>query len=226
MSSSFFISSWPQENKRWRDITPREARERVKSIAAAHAVVFRDGLLQATEKGKFTAMVLTEALQNFVETIVDWMRTQYAFDPSRVELPFGNEDNPPWKLELGKGRQLLLHGRIDRIDLHADPGKDEASCVVVDYKSSQKKLDPLLMEHGLQLQLAAYLNVLGHWPDPRVLFGVSRLIPAGVFYVNLRGRYESGSSRNDALADIASARKQAYRHIGRYYVSQSALPST
>jgi len=87
-------------------------------------------------------------------------------------------------LDLGEGHRLLLHGRIDRIDLCRGTDSDEASCVVVDYKSSQKQLDPLLMEHNLQLQLAAYLNVLRRWPNPRPQFGVARLIPAGVFYVN------------------------------------------
>jgi ATP-dependent helicase/nuclease subunit B len=135
-----------------------------------------------------------------------------------VELPFGDEGTafPPWELALNKEHRLLLHGRIDRIDICPDLESNEALCVVVDYKSSQKQLDPLLMEHGLQLQLAAYLNVLRHWPDPRPFFGVSRLIPAGVFYVNLRGKYERGENRDDTLAGIQIARKLAYRHTGRF----------
>ncbi len=76
------------------------------------------------------------------------------------------------------------------MDLCREPGGDEALCVVVDYKSSQKQLDPVLMAHGLQLQLLTYLNVMRRWPNPRELFGVARLIPAGVFYVSLRGKYE------------------------------------
>ncbi len=163
------------DGKRWRDITPREARERVKTLAAGLAVSFRDGLLQATEESRFTARVLAEALQDFVETLVGWMRSQYAFDPAAVELPFGGEDQlfPPWALELDGGHWLFLHGRIDRVDLcQREAGADDALCVVVDYKSSHKQLDPVLLRHGLQLQLPAYLNVLRHWPDPRPTFGV------------------------------------------------------
>jgi ATP-dependent helicase/nuclease subunit B len=88
--------------------------------------------------------------------------------------------------------------------------------VVVDYKSSQKQLDPLLMQHGLQLQLPAYLNVLRHWPDPRGIFGVGRLVPAGVFYVNLRGKYERGENRDESLAGVEETRKKAYQHSGRF----------
>ena len=206
------------EGKRWRDLAPEEARERVRTVAAARMVSFRDGLLQASEEGRFTARVLAESLQDFVETLVGWMRRQYAFDPMRVELPFGDENFPPWELDLGGGHRLRLHGRIDRIDILPDAGGDEALCVVVDYKSSQRQLDPLLMEHGLQLQLPAYLNVLRHWPNPRPIFGVGRLIPAGVFYVNLRGKYERGENRDEALADVDAARKLAYRHSGRFDV--------
>ncbi|MDB6020655.1 MAG: helicase-exonuclease AddAB subunit AddB [Pedosphaera sp.] len=213
-----FHDQLKSEKKRWRDITPAEARERIKSIAASRMVSFREGLLQSSEEGKFTARVLTESLQDFTETLIGWMRRQYAFDPTAVELPFGDADNtfPPWDLDLNEGHRLLLHGRIDRIDIHPDANGQDALCVVVDYKSSQKQLDPLLMEHGLQLQLAAYLNVLRHWPNPRPLFGVSRLMPAGVFYVNLRGKYERGDNRDEALGDADAARKLAYRHTGRF----------
>jgi ATP-dependent helicase/DNAse subunit B len=62
--------------------------------------------------------------------------------------------------------------------------------VVIDYKSSQKKLDDLLIACGLQLQLLAYLSVLRRWPDPAAVFGTDRIVPAGVFYVNLRGKYQ------------------------------------
>jgi ATP-dependent helicase/DNAse subunit B len=47
-------------------------------------------------------------------------------------------------------------------------------------------------------------------------FGVQQLIPTGVFYVNLRGQYESGGTRDEALSDAGGARKRAYRHIGRF----------
>jgi len=213
-----FHEQLKEEDKRWRDLTPGEARERIKTCAASMVVSFRDGLLQASEESRFTARMLTESLQDFVETLIGWMRQQYAFDPIAVELPFGDEAKglPPWELDLGEGHRLLLHGRIDRIDLCRDTDNDEASCVVVDYKSSQKQLDPLLMEHNLQLQLAAYLNVLRRWPNPRPQFGVARLIPAGVFYVNLRGRYDRGENRDEALAGVEAARMLAYRHIGRF----------
>jgi ATP-dependent helicase/nuclease subunit B len=208
------------EGKRWRDITPAGARARVDKIAAVLAPGYRDGLLHTGEQSRFTARVLAESLQDFVEILVTWMRGQYEFDPAVAELEFGFGAGgaPGWEIDLGAGHRLALRGRIDRIDLCRATG-DRALCVVMDYKSGQRKLDKVLVEHGVQLQLLAYLAAVRHWPDPHALFGVQQLIPAGVFYVNLRGQYERGNTRDEALADADDARKLAYRHIGRFDAS-------
>jgi ATP-dependent helicase/nuclease subunit B len=214
----WFHEELSREGKRWRDVTPEEARALVASIGKTLATTFRDGLMLSTDQARFSAHVLTTVVQDFVEVLVGWMRGQYAFDPVRVEVAFGGEKAvlPAWRLDLDGKHQLLLRGRIDRIDLYREPGKDEALCVVVDYKSSQKKLEAVMMENGLQLQLPAYLGVLRHLSDSTKDFGVKRLIPAGVFYVNLRGQFDSGSNRDAALEDISSARREAYQHSGRF----------
>ncbi len=212
-----FHEELSREQKRWRDITPQEARERIKRIAEGLLAGYRDGLLQATDQSRFTARVLTESLQDFVETLVTWMRLQYRFDPVKTELPFGEDETaPPWRIPLDNGARLDLYGRIDRVDICPDAQSGRALCVVLDYKSSQKQLDSVLVANGLQLQLLAYLNVLRHWPNPAGLFGVADLLPVGVFYINLKGKYGLERNRSDALADPQSARKAAYRHTGRF----------
>jgi ATP-dependent helicase/nuclease subunit B len=108
------------------------------------------------------------------------------------------------------------------VDLFRNPANGTALCVVVDYKSSRKQLDPVFLAHGLQLQLLAYLNVIRQWPNAREFFGPNRLVPAGVFYVNLRGRYQRSNSRLDALAEPGEIRKRAYGHAGRF--DAAALP--
>jgi ATP-dependent helicase/nuclease subunit B len=230
---AFFHEELRRENKQWRDITPAVARQRIKKICEGLMFSYREGLMQASDQTRFTARVLSESLQNFIEVLVGWMHTQYRFDPVAVELPFGGEANAPaWRLELARASQggpderrihaaetprLELHGRIDRVDLFRDPSQPGiARVVVVDYKSGQKKLDPVLMEHGQQLQLLAYLNVLRHWPAPETLFGAEHLVPSGVFYVNLRGYYEPARNRLDALENTEHTRKMAYRHAGRF----------
>ncbi|HEY5043206.1 MAG TPA: PD-(D/E)XK nuclease family protein [Verrucomicrobiae bacterium] len=205
------------EGRRWRDLQPAEARERVGGIAEAQMEHFRDGLLRDSAETVFAARSLTAALQDFVEVIVGWMRSQYEFDPAAAELGFGGGKDaaPAWEIELGGGRRLALQGRIDRVDLWREPGGNSALAVVTDYKSGGKKLDALLVENGVQLQLLAYLGALRHWPNPREFFGAEKIVPAGAFYVNLRGEFKGGGSRTEVLDDT-EAKKLAYRHNGRF----------
>ena len=204
------------DGKRWRDLTPAEAVARVGAIAAGLVENYREGLMRDSAQTRFEARALTESLQDFIGVIVSWMRGQYAFDPAAAELEFGGAEAPgtAWTMDLGGGRALALRGRIDRVDLCREPD-GRTLAVVMDYKSAGKKLDALLMEHGVQLQLPAYLNALRHWANPRDRFGAARLEPAGFFYVNLRGQFDGGRTRDEVLA-AADARKEAYRHIGRF----------
>lgn len=209
-----------REGKKWRDVEPAEARERVGRIASEWISEFREGLLKTSDEAEFTARILIRSLQDFVEVVVDWMREQYEFDPVQVEIPFGNDEgSPAWEMALGNGHRLAVRGRIDRVDLFREAGAKEALCVVVDYKSSQKKLEGVLIENGLQLQLLTYLAVLRNWLEPKELFKAARLIPAGVFYVNLQGNYKSAPNRRSALEDVKEARKMAYQHTGRFDAS-------
>jgi ATP-dependent helicase/nuclease subunit B len=93
---------------------------------------------------------------------------------------------------------------------------------VVDYKSSQKQLDPVLLEHGIQLQLLTYLNVLRAVKEKKKVFGVDGLMPAGVFYVSLRSKYPRKETRDEALKDTMEDREGAYQHTGRF--DFAALP--
>jgi len=203
--------------RRWRDLTPAEARDRIGRIAAGLAAGYRNGLLRADGRSRFAAEILIESLQDFVETLVGWMREQYDFDPAAAELGFGIDPGgpPAWELDLGSGHKLALRGRIDRIDVCREPD-GRTWCVVMDYKSGWRKLDPLLVENGVQLQLLAYLGAVRRWPDPTSWLRASGLVPAGVFYVSLRGQYERGANRDDARTGAADARRRAYRHTGRF----------
>jgi ATP-dependent helicase/nuclease subunit B len=218
-----FHKGLQRENKKWRDINPEEARRRVKECVAEILPEFREGLLGASAPARFAARMVTESLQDFVAATVEWM-AHYEFDPCEVELGFGVESGPlpAWEIDLGGGRRLVFRGYIDRVDLCRTGQTDEALAVVVDYKSSARKLDKILMAHGLQLQLPAYLSVLRHLSEARKTFGVGRLIPAGVFYVNLRGQFEHGATRQDFLQGREQFRQKRYQHLGRF--DAQALP--
>jgi ATP-dependent helicase/nuclease subunit B len=206
----------------WRDLKPKEARELIGAIAAVVAEEYRQGLFRSSPESAFAARSLTVALQDFMETIIEWM-PDYGLNPRQVELSFGFQDDelPAWEIDLGEGHRMAFRGKIDRVDLA--PGERGTSLfVVMDYKSSGKKIDPLLLEHGAQIQLPAYLAALREVTKAvPEFFAAGQLVPVGAFYVNLRGDYQSGANRSDVLND-GDERRKAYRHTGRF--SFAALP--
>jgi len=178
---------------------------------------YHDGLFFADRTRRFTGEVLLESLETLIEVLVGWAR-DYQFDPECVEAGFGlpGATWPAWRLSLDGGRDLLLRGRMDRVDAWRDPATGTALVVVMDYKASGRKPDQLKLHHGLELQLPAYLAVLEHLPEASVTFRATRLVPAGAFYVNLRGEFTSKKSRTEALDDPARALRESFQHSGRY----------
>jgi ATP-dependent helicase/nuclease subunit B len=213
-----------REGKEWRDLTPEEARARIRRIAEERTRGYGAGLFQADEQSLFTARSLTLALEDFIQTVVSWMRSSYQFNPRAVELPFGGSDAPlpGWELDLGEGHRMTFHGIIDRVDLAQDPATGEVVCVVLDYKSREQKIEPLLLAGGVQMQLPAYLAALRRLPGLEAVLGVARPLPAGAFYVGLRGPSGRAESRRAARADPEQARRESYRHRGRFRLA--ALP--
>jgi ATP-dependent helicase/nuclease subunit B len=203
--------------RRWRDLSPGEARVLAEKVVTDETVVFRSGLFTNNRVDALTAESLGRSVLDYVEIAVQWM-VHYGFDPAEVELPFGmgQEGLPAWELQLEDGHSLALRGKMDRVDVWISPEKDRALCVVVDYKSSKRQLDRALLEAGVQLQLPVYLNVLRHLENPAAVFGVPRLEPAGVFYVNLRGDFAPGKNRGEVLSQLEETRSLAYRHKGRF----------
>ncbi len=202
--------------KRWRDLSPAEARAFIGRVGEDVQQTFRHGLFASTPERRFTARMLIQGLQKVIAVLVGWA-PQYAFEPQAVELSFGMEEHglQAWRIDLGYGRELLLRGRIDRVDLYRG-GSDEAHVTVIDYKSSGQELEAVKLLHGLDLQLLAYLGVLRDAPNAGEIFGVAKLVPAGAFYVSLRSAGGSGPTREDVLAEQEEALKAGFQHRGRF----------
>ncbi len=207
----------------WRKIEPGPARILIRDLAVEMQPKFNDGVLVATERDRVESGNLISALEDFIETIIGWMRS-YEFEPRAVELRFGPEGPlPPWELPLDGGRTLAFTGSVDRVDLLVDPATRRARVVVMDYKSSARTVDERQLAGGVQLQLFAYLAALRRLPEAARHFQVESLEAAGAFYVTLRGDYDAAEGRDEALAEAASARRAAYKHRGRFLAD--LLPS-
>ena len=130
-----------------------------------------------------------------------WLFTRHLqnsrFTTVGAEVSFGTEGGlPPVILTLHDGRRVALRGTIDRIDrFEGDTG---VYLRVVDYKSSQKTLDPVRMWYGLQLQLLLYLQA--------AVQGMDGALPAGAFYFTVKDPMVSADEDVKAAAEQLIAR--------------------
>lgn len=211
-----FHETLTRQGLRWRDLTQDDALRRLEEAGAAVAGEFNLGLMRANAANAFAASRMLDGLRQWLGVILEWMG-RYSFDPAVAEKRFGpGEDSLPgleWTLE--EGVTLALRGIIDRIDVCRLPDSDCALAAVIDYKSGDRKPDPVRLHHGLELQLPAYLAVLRALPDARARFGVQRLIPAGAFYSTLRVEVKGGETRGEPGEDPREALRKACGHEGR-----------
>ncbi|MBI1178506.1 hypothetical protein GC207_13815 [bacterium] len=200
---------------RWRDIASDEARKRIAVIATEQRTRVANGVLASDPRHVFQTESMISLLQDFVATAIDWMRT-YQFDPIAVELGIGRteSDLPAWEIDLGDGRTLAFRGSVDRVDAVGVPGRDDALCLtVLDYKSGNKKFEPLKMQAGLQLQLPAYLAALCEVASGTAFLDGKKAIAAGMFYVRLKDAGVRASHREDEIDAKAVKR---FEHSGRF----------
>jgi len=201
----------------WRHLSVVEARVMATNLAHDLLGQFEHGKFQADGAARFMGGLLIERIGDLVEALIEWM-AQYEFDPALAELSFGLEKEglPAWRIALPDGRALCLRGRIDRVDLYRTDD-DTALAVVMDYKSSARKLNAIKLHHGLELQLLSYLGVLSHLQGPEKFFGANRLLPVGVFYVPLNGgAARPGRTRAEIVVAGETQRRMAYQHSGRF----------
>ena len=134
-----------------------------------------------------------------------------SFAPTWFEAPFGGEET--FRFALEDGGELILHGRIDRVDLAGKKGTLYVK--IVDYKSGDLSLDPKKIASGLQLQLLLYMEaVLDYlrrkYPDEEVL-------PGALLYYRFQDPILTGNKAVFALGDsgedLPSARERAEREI-------------
>jgi len=147
--------------------------------------------------------LLARGERELLLTLADQRRALGAgrFRPRRSEVAFGFPDDPralpALRIDSPGGRELVVRGRIDRVDL-ADLGTELAG-VVIDYKrGGEQRLSLTRLLHGLQLQLVGYLLALREVGES--LAG-RPIRPGGAFYANLLRPYRSVAHPSDVSAE-------------------------
>lgn len=129
-----------------------------------------------TSSPKF--IVLTKRLKKVVYESIDYIIDQLRnskFEIYGHEVEFNEKsDFKPLKIELDGGKQVVVTGKIDRIDVAKTD--DNTYVRIIDYKSSVKDLDLNQVVSGIQIQLLTYLDEVAEQKN---------FESAGVLYFNL-----------------------------------------
>ena len=99
------------------------------------------------------------------------------FVPEAYEVDFGNIAVP-----LSEGHQMMLRGKIDRIDICEDDEKVYVK--IIDYKTGAKSFDISEFYHGLQMQLVTYLAVA--MEQEKEKHPDKEIVPAGILYYQIQ----------------------------------------
>lgn len=170
-----------REKLRWSD-GPVE--QMIPELVQEIGQTLRGQLMLSSQRNRY----LLDHIQRTVEKILADQRfmdeQNNRLRPAGAEVEFGPGGQlPPLILETPGGRELMLRGRIDRVDLI----EDQARAAVYDYKLNGKKLALDQVYHGLTLQLLTYLLVLQEHGER--LAG-RPVMPIGAFYLQLLHKLE------------------------------------
>lgn len=131
---------------------------------------------------------LPERLDQILKRSVWAMQKQISaglFEPASFEIGFDSlRDLSAVSIDLGEGRKMRLHGRIDRIDLSEDAEHRVLYVKVTDYKTGSKKLDLNAFWSGEQLQLIVYMDAASQMEE--IAYRGGKIVCAGIFYYQMK----------------------------------------
>ncbi len=164
----------------WRNLERSTCDQLVDNVVDKLAEGFEHGLLYSTHRYQYLIKRLKRISRRALWTLTEHLK-RGSFKPMGHEVKFGiGEELPPIVVQLEDGEELLLEGRIDRVDILE--AEDGTYVKIIDYKSGNQDFSLSEVYYGLQLQLIVYLEaILTHRKDAAAV----KLHPAGIFYFKI-----------------------------------------
>lgn len=145
------------KNISWGQLSPLECKKLSQHAVEFVVPMFYHQILLSTARYRYIMRKLTQIVERTMLSLSNHAKNT-GFKPIAIEAAFGpGEPLPPMIIKLEKNREMRMRGRIDRID--STTINDKAYLRVMDYKSSEQKLDLNNVYHGLSLQMLTYLDV-------------------------------------------------------------------
>jgi len=185
------ITEWIQEEKRdFAALSKQDTDQYAERAVYQLAPILQHQILHSSNRYKYIQQKLQQVIARAAFVLSEQAR-QSQFSPIGLELGFGKDQTLNAKtLRLPNGYELVLGGRIDRVDkaLNTDP----LLLRIIDYKSSSKGLNLVEVYYGLALQMLTYLDVV--LSQSEKWLGV-KATPAGVLYFHVHNPMISGNDR-------------------------------
>ncbi|PAV29248.1 helicase-exonuclease AddAB subunit AddB [Virgibacillus profundi] len=185
------ITEWIQaDGKDFAQLNKKDTDAYAEKAVVNLAPILQHQILHSSNRYKYIQQKLQEVIARAAFVLSEQAR-QSNFTPVGLELGFGEKETlPPLTLPLPNGFELMLRGRIDRVDKALN--EESLFLRIIDYKSSAKGLNLIEVYYGLALQMLTYLDVvLSHseqWLGKKAT-------PAGVLYFHVHNPMISGKNK-------------------------------
>ncbi|WP_217585964.1 helicase-exonuclease AddAB subunit AddB [Lentibacillus saliphilus] len=214
------ITEWVQgEGRHFKDLTREETGKYAERAVTELAPVLQHQILHSSNRYLYIQKKLRDVIARATHVLSEQARYS-DFSPVGLELGFGTgheETLPALTLPLANGYQLMLRGRIDRVDQAI---RDEHLYLrIIDYKSSAKGLNLLDVYYGLALQMLAYLDVILTHSEQWL---GRKATPAGVLYFHVHNPLITGKTKMSDEAIIEEIFKQ-YKMQGLLLADESVV---
>ena len=171
----------------WRGLTEEGRKQLVKECVARVTEEYGNTIMASSARNAYLAGRVERITDRTIWALAEQVK-KGDFEPAGFEVSFSAIDNlKAMRIRLSEDEELMLRGRIDRMDLCEDG--EHVYVKIIDYKSGATAFDLAALYYGLQLQLVVYMDAAvemeeRNHPDKEV-------VPAGIFYYHI----------NDPLAD-------------------------
>ncbi|HNT35461.1 MAG TPA: PD-(D/E)XK nuclease family protein, partial [bacterium] len=176
-------------------LTQQEIDDMLTKTVASLVVELKGEILLSSSRNQHITSAVNRILRNLLRALRQADELS-AFVPLATEIEFGKSPLPALRIDLGNSREMLLRGRIDRVD--GAESETGLAARVLDYKMNAHKLELCDIMSGLDLQLIAYLLVLkkcGH-----LLSKGQPLEPVGAFYLPIQRKIKDTKNPKDEPA--------------------------
>lgn len=151
---------------------------------AVEKLLVEDAFLKSFKaRTKHNSFIVLSAAEMIKDAVVEFSQIASAggFTQIASELGFGGKSAlSAIEIKLADGKKIHVEGKIDRVDTLSHNGSNY--CLVVDYKTSETKINWSLFSAGLDLQLPIYLLAIRNQTYEKY----KNLVPLGAFYFQIQ----------------------------------------